>query len=142
MIYGSVITGALSVAAPTPPPAMGLKAAPVDEAAPAWPSRKAAIAKKTLQPKAGIVVKTVQAWRGVDSTDRVFINCVSHMAIEEPMYMQNPVDDDYLDTKGFESLRVRVLSFFLSLSLSLSFALRPCRPLGAALGQCVISLTC
>lgn len=89
---------------------MGLKAAPVSEDAPSWPSRKAAQAKKTLQPKAGIVIKTVQAWRGTDSTDKVFINCVSHMAIEEAMYMQNPVDAEYLDSKGFESLRVRLRS--------------------------------
>ena len=88
---------------------MGLKAAPVSDDAPAWPSRKAALQKKTLQPKPGIVIKTVQAWRGVDSIDKVFINCVSHMAVEEPMYMQNVVDDDYLDTKGFESLRIPLL---------------------------------
>lgn len=87
-------------------PAMGLKAAPVSDDAPAWPSRKAALAKKTLPAKEGICIKTVQAWRGVDSIDKVFINCVCHPAIEDPMYMGHPVDDDYLDTKGFESLRV------------------------------------
>jgi hypothetical protein len=108
---------------------MGLKAAPVNEDAPAWPSRKAAQAKKTLPPKAGIVVKTVQAWRGVDSIDKVFINCVSHMAIEEPMYMGHAVDDDYLDNKGFESLRVRLRS-------RLARSMAP-----AACGASVISLT-
>jgi len=86
---------------------MGLKAAPVSDDAPAWPSRKAALAKKTRPAKEGICIKTVQAWRGVDSIDKVFINCVCHPAIEDPMYMGHPVDDDYLDTKGFESLRVR-----------------------------------
>ena len=39
---------------------MGLKAKAVGEEEVAWPSKKAALAKKTLQPKPGIVVKTVQ----------------------------------------------------------------------------------
>lgn len=45
----------------------------------------------------------------MDSIDKVFINCVHHEAIEEPMFMGNVVDADYLDTKGFESLRIPLL---------------------------------
>jgi|EP01049_Picozoa_sp_SAG25_P002595 hypothetical protein len=73
----------------------------------AWPSRKRAQAVKTLPAQAGIVVKTVQAWRGVDSIDKVFINCVSHEAVELPQHMGHAVDEDYYDHKGFEGLRVR-----------------------------------
>ena len=52
---------------------MVLKATVVNEGEQqtAWPSRKRAAALKTLPAEGGIVVKTVQAWRGVDSTDKV-----------------------------------------------------------------------
>ena len=89
---------------------MPLKASVVEEtAAEVWPSRKRAQAAKTLPSTAGIVVKTVQAWRGVDSIDKVFINCVCHDAVEVPMNMGHPVDDDYIDRRGFEGLRVSSL---------------------------------
>ena len=38
---------------------------------------------------------------------QVFINCVTHEAVELPMYMGNVVDNDYYNNKGLEGLRVR-----------------------------------
>ena len=59
---------------------MPLKASVVSDSAdaPSWPSRKQAQRVKTLQAQAGLCVKTVQAWCGVDSTDKV----CSHRYVE------------------------------------------------------------
>lgn len=90
---------------------MPLKASVVSDSAdaPSWPSRKQAQRVKTLPAQAGLCVKTVQAWRGVDSTDKVFINCVHHEAVELPMTMGNTIDEDYMDHKGLEGLRIPLL---------------------------------
>jgi hypothetical protein len=37
---------------------------------------------------------------------QVFINCVHHEAVELPMTMGNTIDEDYMDHKGLEGLRV------------------------------------
>eukprot|EP01050_Picozoa_sp_SAG11_P016120 SAG11_NODE_2162_length_3729_cov_1.561433_1_plen_115_part_00 len=55
------------------------------------------------------MVKTCQSYRGQDSSAKVFINVVSHEAIELPQFNQNSVDEQYLDNKGLEGLRVPLL---------------------------------
>lgn len=75
----------------------------------AWPSRKQANRFKTITTKPGIVIKCMGQYRGQDTNEKIFINCVGHDAIELPQFNQNPVDQDYLDRKGVEGLRVPLL---------------------------------
>ena len=74
-----------------------------------WPSRKRANQFKSLQTRTGIVIKCSALYRGQDTNKKIFVNCVSHDAIELPLFNQNPVEASYLDEKGVEGLRVPLL---------------------------------